>query len=153
MIPPVRLYWYETHEETPCWWIFGVTWFWIDWRLCDLSKDDGTPFIGQYWTATYLMEIIHVDVYGPLYVAARGGFFYFMNFRRWFEWMGIYLMRKKSEKYLKWFKEFQHEVEIIVTRKIKYLWLDHRGEYLSYEFSKHHKSWGVVPQLMPRETP
>jgi len=26
-------------------------------------------------------------------------------------------MRKKSEKYLKWFKEFQHEVEIIVTRK------------------------------------
>jgi hypothetical protein len=26
-------------------------------------------------------------------------------------------MRKNSEKYLKWFKEFQHEIEIIVTRK------------------------------------
>ena len=60
---------------------------------------------------------MHVDVYAPLYVAARGGFFYFMKFCRWFEWMGIYLMRKNSEKYLKWFKEFQHELEIIVTRK------------------------------------
>ena len=39
------------------------------------------------------------------------------------------------------------------NKKINYLWLDHRGEYLSYEFSKHHKSWGVVPQLMPPEAP
>ena len=46
-------------------------------------KDDGNsvhrPKIER---ATYLMEIMHVDVYGPLYVVVRGGFFYFMKFRR-----------------------------------------------------------------------
>ena len=64
------------------------------------------------------MEIIHVDVYGPLYVAARGGFFYYMKLSPMIRVDGyIYLMRKKSEKYLKWFKEFQDEEEIIITRK------------------------------------
>ena len=64
------------------------------------------------------MEIIHVDVYSPLYIATRGGFFYYMKLSPIIRVDGyIYLMRKKSEKYLKWFKEFQHEIEIIVTRK------------------------------------
>ena len=64
------------------------------------------------------MEIIHVDVYCPLFVVACGGFFNYMKLSPMIRVDGyIYLMRKKSEKYLKWFKEFQHEVEIIVTTK------------------------------------
>jgi hypothetical protein len=38
------------------------------------------------------------------------------------------------------------EVEIVVTRKFKYLWLDHKGEYLSYKFSKHLRVKGIIPQ-------
>ena len=63
------------------------------------------------------MEIIHVDVYGPLYVAARGGFFYFMNFRRWFEWMDRSIWWERSLKNIWSGSKNFHEVEIIVTRK------------------------------------
>jgi hypothetical protein len=39
-----------------------------------------------------------------------------------------------------------YEVEIVVTRKFKFLWLDHKEEYLSYKFSKHLRVKGIVPQ-------
>ena len=42
---------------------------------------------------------------------------------------------------------------IIVTRKIKFLRSDRRGEYLSYEFDLHLKQCGIVSQLTPPRTP
>lgn len=95
----------------------------------------------KFERATNLLEIIHVDVCGPIFVAACGGFFYFINFHRWFKWIYwyIYLMRKKYEifemvqRISAWSKNH-------CNKKIKYLWLDHRGEHLSYKFSKHLKS-------------
>ena len=77
-----------------------------------------TPFIGQYWTG----DLFNGDntcwcIYGPLYVAARGGFFYFMNFRRWFEWMDRSIWWERSLKIFEVVQNFQHEIEIIVTTK------------------------------------
>ena len=48
----------------------------------------------------------------------------------------IYLMKHKSETFEK-FKEFQSEVENHRNKKIKFLWFDRGGEYLSYEFGLH----------------
>jgi hypothetical protein len=62
--------------------------FWIIWQLQILSKsrdDHKTPFVGQFRRATKLLDVIHNDVYSPLYVVACGGFFDFLNFQRWFE--------------------------------------------------------------------
>ena len=41
----------------------------------------------------------------------------------------------------------------IVTRKIKFLQSDRRGEYLSYEFGLHLKQCGIVSQFTPPGTP
>jgi hypothetical protein len=39
-----------------------------------------------------------------------------------------------------------YEVEIVVIRKILFLWLDHKGEYLSYKVSKYLRVKKIVPQ-------
>jgi hypothetical protein len=142
------------HEENPWWWTFGVIWLWIIWRLRVLSKRLKHRSQAKIERATNLMEIIHSDVCSPLCVAACGGFFYFIFFHQWFEWiyMDISIWWERSMKYLKGFKEFQHEVEIHRNKKIKYLWLDHKGEYLSYEFSKHLRVEELFHKLASPET-
>jgi len=61
-------------------------------------------------------------------------------------------MKYKSETF-EMFKEFHNEVENQCGNKIKALQSDCGGEYLSHEFSNHLKSCGIIPQLMPPETP
>jgi transposase InsO family protein len=61
-------------------------------------------------------------------------------------------MRQKSETFEK-FKKFQNEVENHRNKKIKFLWSDHRGGYLSYQFGEHLSECGIVPQLTPPKTP
>ena len=34
---PLESYWYKTHEEAPCWWIFGLTRFWKVWDMRTMS--------------------------------------------------------------------------------------------------------------------
>ena len=86
-------------------------------------------------------------------VSARGGYRYFVTFTDDLSRYGyIYLMKLKSETFEK-FKEFQNEVENHRNRKIKFLWSDRGGEYLSYEFSTHMKDCGIVLQLTPAGTP
>jgi len=84
---------------------------------CLMGKMTKTLFFGIMERATDLLEIIHTDVCGPMSVEARGGYRYFLTFTDDLSRYGyIYLMKHKSETFEK-FKEFQSEVEIIVTRK------------------------------------
>ena len=90
-----------------------------------------------------MLEIIHIDVCGPMSVEARGGYRYFLTFTD---------LKHKSETFEK-FKEFQSELENHCNKKIKFLRSDRGGEYLSYEFGLHLKQCGIVSQLMPAGTP
>jgi len=90
--------------------------------------------------ASELLELIHIDVCGPMSMTARGRFQYFITFTDDFSRYGyVYLMKHKSETFEK-FKEFQNEVENQCDKKIKALRSDRGGEYLSHEFSRHLKS-------------
>ena len=54
-----------------------------------------------------LLDIIHIDVCGPMSVEARGGYHYFMTFTDDLSRYGyIYMMKHKSETFER-FKEFQ----------------------------------------------
>ena len=55
----------------------------------------------------------------------------------------IYLIKHKSKTFEK-FKEFRHEVENQLGRKIKMLQLDRGVEYLSIEFYDYLKECGIV---------
>ena len=71
--------------------------------------------------ANDLLEIIHINVCGPMSVEARGRYHYFQTFTNDLSRYGyIYLMKHKSETFEK-FKEVQSEVENHCNKKIKFL--------------------------------
>ena len=108
----------------------------IDAKRCKVDND----------SATYLWHF-------RLSVDANGGYRYFLTFTDDLSRYGyIYLMKHKFETFEK-FKEFQSEVENHRNKKIKFLWSDHGGEYLSYEFGLHLKQCGIVSQLTTPEAP
>ena len=122
-------------------------------EACLMGKMTKTPFTGHPERAGELLEIIHSDVCGPMNTGARGGYFYFVTFTDDLSRYGyIYLMKHKSETFEK-FKEFQNEVENHRNKKIKFLWSDRGGEYLSHEFGQHLSDRGIVSQLTPPGTP
>jgi transposase InsO family protein len=122
-------------------------------QACLLGKMTKVPSSGFLERASDLLELIHMDVRGPMSTTARGGYQYFITFTDGLSRYGyVYLMKHKSETFEK-FKEFQSEVENQHGKKIKTLRSDRGGEYLSHEFSSHLKSCRIVPQVMPPGTP
>ena len=85
---------------------------------CLMGKMTKTPFSGIMERATDLLEIIHTDVCGPMNVEARGVYRYFLTFTDDLSRYGyIYLMKHKSETFLKSSKNFRVKWRIIATRK------------------------------------
>ena len=70
------------HEETPCDGLLES----LDYESLDACEPclmgmiTKNPFSGIMERATDLLEIIHIDVCGPLSVEARGGYRYFPTF-------------------------------------------------------------------------
>ena len=109
-----------------------------------MGKMTKTPFSGTMGRANDLLEIIHIDVCGPMSVEAHDGYCYFLTFTDDLSIYGyIYLMKHKFETFEK-FKEFQSEVENHRNKKIKFPRSDRGGEYLSYEFGLHLRQCGFV---------
>jgi transposase InsO family protein len=118
---------------------------------CLLGKMARTPFTRIVERASDLLGLIHTDVCGPMSVAMRNGYRYFVTSTDDLSRYGyIYLMKHKSKTFQK-FKEFQKEVENQLDRKIKEIRADRGGEYLSFEFEAHLRSC-IVPQCMPART-
>ncbi|KAL0285237.1 UNVERIFIED_CONTAM: Retrovirus-related Pol polyprotein from transposon TNT 1-94 [Sesamum radiatum] len=111
---------------------------------CLKGKMTNKPFVGQTTLASDLLDLIHLDVCGPLNTQARGGFSYFITFTDDHSRYGyVYLMRYKYEAFER-FKEFRLEVENQTGRKIKTLRLDRGGEYLSGEFLDYLEENGIL---------
>ncbi|KAK4389799.1 hypothetical protein Sango_2316900 [Sesamum angolense] len=111
------------------------------------------PFIRQNELANGLLDLIHIDVCGPLNTPTRGGLSYFITFTDDHSQYGyVYLMRYKSEAF-GMFKEYRLEVDNQIGHKIKALWSDRGGEYLSCEFMDYLKQNGILSQWTPPETP
>ena len=84
--------------------------------------------------ADNLLDIIHIDVYGPMSIEAHGGYYYFLTFIDDLSRNGyIYLMKHKSETFEK-FKEFQSEVENHRNKNESFYDMIAEVKYLSYEF-------------------
>ena len=93
-----------------------------------------TPLSVTMERADDLLDIIHIDVCGPMYIEARGRYRQFLTFTDDLSRYGyIYLMKHKFETFEK-FKEFQSEVENHRNKKITSLRSNRGGEYLSCEF-------------------
>ena len=79
------------------------------------------PFTGHSERATNLLGLIYTDLCGPMNIAARRGYVYFITFIDNFSRYGyIYLMKHKSESF-EMFKIFQNEVQNQLGKTIKAL--------------------------------
>ena len=82
-----------------------------------MGKMSKTPFSGTMKRADDLLDIIHIDVCGPMSVEARGGYQDFLSFTDDLSRYGyIYLMKHKSETFEN-LKNIGVKGSIIVTRK------------------------------------
>jgi hypothetical protein len=81
------------------------------------------------YRAKELLELVHIDVCGPISIQARGSYEYFIIFNDDYSRYGyVYLMRRKLEAFDK-FKEFLAEVEKQLGKQIKALRSDRGDEY------------------------
>ena len=101
---------------------------------CLLGKMTKLSFKGKGERASGPLDLIHIDVCGPMFKHARGGFIYFTTFTDDFSrYRYLYLMKHKSKAFEK-FKEFIIEVEKQLRSSIKTLRYDRGGKYFSQEF-------------------
>ncbi|GJQ94588.1 retrotransposon protein, putative, ty1-copia subclass [Tanacetum coccineum] len=106
------------------------------------------PFSHQVERAKDLLGLIHTDVCGPIRTMSREGASYFITFTYDFSHYGyVYLMKHKHEVF-ETFKVFQNEVKNQLGKKIEAIRSDRGGEYLSYEFVNHMKSYGYPKETM-----
>ena len=120
---------------------------------CLLRKMTKLPFKGKGERTKGLLDLIHTDVCGPMFMHAKGGFVYFITFIDDYSRYGyLYLMRYKFEAFER-LKEFKNEVEKQLGRSIKSLRSDRGGEYLSQAFLDYLRDNGILSQWTPPYMP
>jgi hypothetical protein len=96
-------------------------------QLTSFPKDGTTR-------ASQLLEIVHIDVCGPMTTTLHGGARYFLTFIDDFsKKTHVYFLKAKGEAFEK-FKQYKVLVENEIDHKIKVLQSDNRGEFVSKKF-------------------
>nr|GEX44143.1 hypothetical protein [Tanacetum cinerariifolium] len=120
---------------------------------CFSGKMTRKPFPHRTKRATDVLELIHIDVCGPLRHVSRQCASYFITFTDDYSRYGyVYLLKHKHEVF-ETFKVFKNEVENQLGMTIKVLQSDRGGEYISQEFIERLKAYGIIQQLTPPYTP
>ena len=120
---------------------------------CLEGKMTKGPFNAKGRKAQELLELVHMDVYGPMSTQAKGGYEYFITFTDDYSRYGyVYLMKRKFETFEN-FKEFRAEVENQLGKRIKAIRSECGGEYLLGDFKDYLTQNGIVSQLTAPGTP
>jgi len=109
-------------------------------RICDdcmTGKQHRASFPKKtHWRATQILQLIHVDIRGPLTPNSNSGKRYLITFIDDFSrkiW--VYFLVEKVEAFIT-FKNFKTDVEKETDLTIKCLRTDRGGEFMSQEFKK-----------------
>ena len=126
----------------------------IECEACALGKQHREEFpVHTEKKQREILELIHIDVYGPMQTISICGTRYFMIFvddKSRFTW--VCFIRKKSDVF-EYFKEFKTMVEKQTGKCIKILRSDQGGEYTSGAFDNYCKNNGVIQQFTVPSTP
>jgi transposase InsO family protein len=120
---------------------------------CALGKNVKKPFSSSNNRSKEILDLIHLNVCGPMRVKSLGGSLYYVIFiddysrKTW-----LYILKKKDEVFNK-FQEFKEKIEKLTNKKIKTLRTYNRGEYISKEFVAFCKLTGVRRELIVPHNP
>ena len=131
-----HVYWYE---ETPCRWIV-----WTHLILNHLRHANHTTWarwlkglvFSKMEQESNLLEVIHFDVCSPMSAEACSGYRYVLTSQMiWVDVEYIYLINHESEL-LKGSSNFRVKLKDRRDKSVKYLWYDHRDEYLNQNLAQ-----------------
>jgi hypothetical protein len=112
-------------------------------RGCSLGKNVKGSFLSSDNRSKGILDLIHLDVCGPMNVASLNGYLYYVIFindhsqKTW-----IYFLKTK-DGVLARFQEFKAQVENLIGKRIKVLRSDNGGEYTSMYFSDIYIETGI----------
>jgi hypothetical protein len=123
-------------------------------RACLAAKQTRAPFPhATQWRAGKVLDLVHVDLCGPITPSTAGGNKYFMllvdDSTRW----SYVFMVKTKDQALEAFCKYKAEVENITGERIKVLRSDRGGEFLSSVFKDVCESAGIQRHLTAPYTP
>ncbi|PRQ55987.1 putative RNA-directed DNA polymerase [Rosa chinensis] len=121
---------------------------------CVIGKQHRDPFPkAGAWRAKTVLQLVHLDICGPIHPVSNGNKRYFITFTDDFSrktW--VYFMEQKSEAFGV-FKSFKTLVEKESGKEIKILRYDRGGEYNSSAFMSFCASYGIRRQLTTAYSP
>lgn len=114
---------------------------------CQFGKSHRFSFSKSSNRRTTMFELIHTNLMGPTKTPSYSGYHYVMvlvdEFSR-YTW--VKFLKENSEALSK-FMEYKNAVEKEVGMKIKCLWSDNRGEYMSDDFFQFCYENGILRQM------
>ncbi|CAB0006643.1 unnamed protein product, partial [Nesidiocoris tenuis] len=124
-----------------------------DCTICLQGKMTQTPFPKKSSRTSQKLDLIHMDLCGPMRVQSKGGAKYFLtlidDYSRWCE---IRFLKKKSDVFAE-FKKFKNLVETQKGRKIKCIQSDNGKEFCNREFDRYLEENGISRRLTVNHTP
>lgn len=115
-------------------------------KVCCEGKQCRLPFPNNCNRSEDLLNVIHMDIAGPMEVKSLGGSRYYLLFVDDYSRMAfIYFLKEKSQA-LDCFKEFKVKVENELDKKIKIIRSDNGLEFCSKKFTEFLKVNGILHQ-------
>ncbi|EOY09394.1 Uncharacterized protein TCM_024822 [Theobroma cacao] len=109
--------------------------------------------IGKSWRASNCLELVHVDLCGPMDTESFGGSKYFLLFiDDYSQKIWVFFLKFKFETFDN-FKKFKTEVENQSGCNINVLSTDRGGEFVSNEFNNFCEEQGIRRELSAPYTP
>jgi transposase InsO family protein len=114
---------------------------------CAQGKNIKNPFLKRDSKEEGVLELIHLDVCGPIPSSSISGYAYYVFFIDDYSRKTlVYFLKSKYEVFSK-FKEFKALIENLFVKRIKILRSDNGGEYNSKDFRKYCKYVGIKRDL------
>lgn len=121
--------------------------------VCLQGKMTALPFSEREERSTEVLEIVHVDLCGPMRTESQGKAKYFITFTDDFtRWCEVRFLSSKKDV-LKTFKDYKSMVEKQTGKYIKHLQSDNGKEFCSKEFDDFLHNEGIRRRLSVAYTP
>ncbi|KAK2407959.1 putative mitochondrial protein [Trifolium repens] len=121
---------------------------------CIIGKQHRDSFPqGKAWRAEKILQLLHLDICGPINPTSNGNKRYFITFiDDYSRKIWVYFLQEKSEAF-NVFKSFKVRVEKESGKCIQTLRTDRGGEFNSHDFASFCESHGIRRQLTAAYTP
>ena len=122
-------------------------------KQCQLGKMTKSSFKRKTFTLEDLLEIVHIDLCGPIEVQSYKGDKYIMLFVDDYSRMMTAMFLKQNSDTFQMFKWYLARVEKEIGKNLKYLRSDRGGEFKSKEFEMFYNDKGIKRQTSSPRTP